>query len=412
MLFRKEAVEATRQRLYGQVLIATPITFWVVTAFLIGIIVVLVVFLATASFARIETVPGVVVPTGGTIQVRTPQAGILAGFTINEGDRVERGQIVGRIVTPVAATGTGTRFAAQLSGLESRVENITQRIIQSEAVATYEVALQDRKALEFNAQITQSRLLVALQRAQIAEFEASVARVSDLFARKLANVETVSVQNMRLNSALQDVQRLEGEIAMLTLRLESIPAEKDQIHARAALDRIELEAERTTLMSEMAVLRGSEPFDIIAPASGFATAIVVADGHSITDSRPLFSILPADEKLQVELYLPSSSIGFVQEGQSVRLLLDAFPYQRFGTLEGVVSELTSSVILPGGSENLVRSDQPVYRVTVALLTDTIWAYGRNQSLQPGMLLKANIVLEDRTILTWLLEPLMSVARRT
>lgn len=412
MLFRKEAVEATRQRLYGQVLIATPITFWFVTAFLIGIICVLGVFLSLASFARIETVPGVVVPTGGMIQVRTPQTGILAGFTINEGDQVERGQVVGRIVTPVAATGTGTRFAAQLSGLESRVENITQRIEQSEAVARYEIALQDRKALEYDAQITQSRRLIALQRAQIAELEQSLARVSALFERKLTNVEAVSVQNMALNSAQQEVQRLEGEVAVMALRRDSIPAQKDQITARAALDRIELEAERTTLMSEIAVMRGSEPFDIVAPVSGIATAIVVADGHNIADSRPLFSILPADEELQAELYLPSSSIGFVQTGQSVRLLLDAFPYQRFGTVEGVVSELTSSVILPGGSGNLISSDQPVYRVKVALLTDSIWAYGRNQPLQPGMLLKANIVLEDRTILTWLLEPLMSVARRT
>jgi membrane fusion protein len=217
---------------------------------------------------------------------------------------------------------------------------------------------------------------------------------------------------MRLNSALQDMQLLENDIAMMSLRLDGIPAEKDQIHARTELGRLELESERTTLISEMEVLRAMEPFDIVAPASGIATAIVVADGHNIADSRPLFSILPADGKLQVELFLPSSSIGFVQEGQSVRLLLDAFPYQRFGTVEGIVSELTSSVILPGGSENLVRADQPVYRVTVELMTDSIWAYGREQFLQPGMLLKANIVLEDRTILTWLLEPLLSVARRT
>jgi membrane fusion protein len=92
--------------------------------------------------------------------------------------------------------------------------------------------------------------------------------------------------------------------------------------------------------------------------------------------------------------------------------LDAFPYQRFGAQSGVVAEITSSVIMPGELQLLVDVQEPVYRITVTLEESTFTANDRELALQAGMLLTANIILEERTILSWLLEPLISVSRRT
>ena len=57
-------------------------------------------------------------------------------------------------------------------------------------------------------------------------------------------------------------------------------------------------------------------------------------------------ILPADGRIEAELLAPSRAIGFIQTGQAVALSLQAFPYQRFGTVPGKISTVSSTVISP------------------------------------------------------------------
>lgn len=118
-----------------------------------------------------------------------------------------------------------------------------------------------------------------------------------------------------------------------------------------------------------------------------------------------------DRLLKAELYIPSRAIAFVEPGLPVRLLLDAFPYQRFGTASGEIQEVTTTVLLPGRDDLMVELQEPVFRATVALHADHIEADGHTHPLQIGMTLTGNIILEERTILSRFLEPIISVLRR-
>ena len=105
-------------------------------------------------------------------------------------------------------------------------------------------------------------------------------------------------------------------------------------------------------------------------------------------------------------------MGFVNEGQEVRLLYDAFPYQQFGSYLGTVTAVSGTIIAP--NEAIVPFDlrEPTYRVSVALNRLEVDAFGKSVRLQPGMMLQANFVLERRSFLDWLLEPLRAVGRRS
>lgn len=412
MLFRKQAIEAQRTRLYGQVLIATPIRFWVVTFFLVSTIVVIVVFLATASFQRIVKAPGAIVPTDGIVNVRAPQSGVISEFDLAEGDRVTQDQVIGRITSATVDNSDGTRIAAQVQRLTGRIENLKRRIEQANVVAALELQAVEQKRVEIESKITELEQLLVLQKDLLSEAEQSFERVSTLSQRDLVNADAMSAQTVHFINARQDVQRLLSEIAGLRVQHNQIPVQKEQSRAQAKLNQIQLESELAALVDEEAVLMSTQAFNIVAPASGRATTVMVSQGDGIGAAVSLFSILPEDNALRAELYLPSSAIGFVQPGQSVQLQLDAFPYQRFGAIEGTVSEVSGSVIMPGTGNLLVASDQPVYRVIVALSQEVINASGQEVPLQPGMLLAANIVLEDRTLLMWLIEPFIAVAQRS
>jgi membrane fusion protein len=86
--------------------------------------------------------------------------------------------------------------------------------------------------------------------------------------------------------------------------------------------------------------------------------------------------------------------------------LDAFPYQKFGVQQAQVLSISGSaqtVAAPGG-----ESSQPHYRIVAGLDKQTLTAYGAEQRLRPGMRLVADINVDERSLLEWLLEPLYSL----
>ena len=106
--------------------------------------------------------------------------------------------------------------------------------------------------------------------------------------------------------------------------------------------------------------------------------------------------------------MPERAIGFVAAGQAVRLSLDAFPFQRFGMLSGVVTEVAHTLLRP---EQLLAAGQPPnepsYRVRVALEAQSITAYGKAVPLQADMQLRADIIFDRRNFIEWLLDPVLS-----
>ena len=109
----------------------------------------------------------------------------------------------------------------------------------------------------------------------------------------------------------------------------------------------------------------------------------------------------------------ASAIGFVRPGQEVALSLQAFPYQRFGTVPGRVRSVSSTVLAPNEVPiQGLNIQEPVYRIRVTLSREAMQAYGESVPLQPGMLVSAQIVFDRRSLLQWLFDPIYAVRQRT
>ena len=102
------------------------------------------------------------------------------------------------------------------------------------------------------------------------------------------------------------------------------------------------------------------------------------------------------------------AIGFIQPGQEVRILYEAFPYQQFGTYSGKVLKISQTILTKSDTFTPIELKEPAYRITVALDRPDIDAYGKKIPLQADMLLRADIILEKRSLISWLLDPLLSV----
>jgi membrane fusion protein len=226
-----------------------------------------------------------------------------------------------------------------------------------------------------------------------------------------AQEEQVLEQRGRLRGMERQRSERQRELAGVRAELQELPIKG--LAQVAAFDR-----NVATLEQELAEAEARRQIVVPAPQSGTVAALQVEVGSTASPATPLMSIVPTDSSLEAHLFTPSRSIGFIREGQPVLIRYQAFPYQKFGHHAGTVASVSRTAVSPGelpaqlsGLSALVGSGEPVYRIVVRLDRQSVLAYGRQQALQSGMQLEADIALERRRLYEWLLEPLYTLTGR-
>jgi membrane fusion protein len=93
----------------------------------------------------------------------------------------------------------------------------------------------------------------------------------------------------------------------------------------------------------IAEIKGRSAYAIRAPVSGRVSTLQATVGQNADPQRLQLEIVPEDAVLHAELFVPARAIGFVEAGQPVRILYDAFPYQHFGTYRGHVVKVSQTI---------------------------------------------------------------------
>ncbi len=135
--------------------------------------------------------------------------------------------------------------------------------------------------------------------------------------------------------------------------------------------------------------------------------------------RPLLVLVPDDTTLQAVLYAPSRTVGFVRPGTPVWLRHEAFPYQKFGHQRGEVVAVST---YPAGLDDQLglasfapdaagagASAEPLYAIIVRLERQVFPAQA-SAPLRPGLRVQADLMMEQRRLWEWMLEPLLTAAK--
>ena len=142
------------------------------------------------------------------------------------------------------------------------------------------------------------------------------------------------------------------------------------------------------------------------------TANSMDEGKQVLPAQPLLNLIPLAATLQADVYLPSRAAGFVRVGTRALLQFQAFPYQKFGQPRGARRQ---AVTRRSGRKRVAlsaacRGNWRAFDIaSLALTKSTVLAYGNEEPLQSGMGFDANLVLDTRTLLEWVFEPLFSVS---
>ncbi len=235
-------------------------------------------------------------------------------------------------------------------------------------------------------------------------------------ARSLSDQGFVSSIQLRQReeawvSARQTQINLEQELGETRLLKKSIGLQRQRALADQQSNLAEIRAAGAEIREKRASYAANSTIVVTAPRSGVVASLAAKSGNAVAAAQQLAVIVPRDAVLQAELWAPSRAVGFVKPGDPVRIMFDAYPYQRFGVGRGQVVKRADAPTSPADLPVPIETKEALYRITVSLDKQAVDGYGQAWRLAAGAHVSADIVLESRTFAEWMLEPLIAIRRR-
>ena len=410
-LFRQQAQANHVNRLYGEISLAQPLSLYLIVAFLTAASLLLVLFLSIFEYARKETVRGYLLPDAGIIRSFPLRSGVITELHVKQGESVTKGQPIATISVQ-SGLDSGQELGERIIELlEFQKVNLAQE--REQRTLLYETEM--RRLIEQRSGITESIAIYSRQN-KLLEERIEILRTEFQQYEELLSSGFLSEAEYQAHRQRQLI--VEQEYEESNRRLADTKMDQAQINAEIDSKPIELEIAISNLENQISNLnqqvdetQNSFRFTVTAPEAGTIASLAAVEGEFIAQNRQIASIIPKGSVLVAELLVPSRSAGFLQLGDEARLRIEAFPYQRFGSVKGTVTRIDRSMILNGEANIPLQLSEPVFRVRTSLESQFVSAYGELFEFRSGMLLEADIILDRRSLIAWILDPILSLRGR-
>jgi hemolysin D len=404
------------------------------------------VLLGWALLAQLDIVavaPGRLVPVAQVKLVQSAEPGIVREILVRDGDRVAAGQVLLRLDATVAGAD-----AVSVAN-ELMLRRITVRAIDAE-VDGRPLKPVDGDALTVFSQV-QAQFAArrqALLDALAHEEQAAVRARNDLLAArqlrdKLSSTLPVLQQAADSHARLhkegfvgellaadkrREVLEREGDLKAQEATVEALSASvgqserrreqlrssyraellRERVDAAATVQRLEQESHKSGLRAQLMEIR--------APYDGVVKDLAVHTlGAVVQAGSALLQVVPRGETLRAEALLANEDIGFVEVGQQVKLKLAAYPFQKYGMLDGRVTQISADAMgqteaARASGTNPMAAPAQTYKAVIELTEQGLrLPSGRYLDIAPGMAVTAESHQGRRTVMEYLLSPVQRVA---
>lgn len=405
-LFRQEVIEARRQRLSGTVIAAVPPSARLYTALIAAIAAVIVLTLVFGSYGASSAVRGIVAYDTGVARVYPRQAAEVRRLLVAVGQHVDAGT---PLVALSLAQGEGG-LTEQIAQIDRQIAELDRQLRLAESSGASDIDSLKTQRAGLGETATSLERQRAIAREQIALSEKSVAR-SQRLAKEGAGTQR------QVDAARADLLARRSEVESLTERLITARSTIADLGIRLAQGGLnsgkansQLLAQRAALVNQRSELQRADNIVLTAPVTGDVSDIAAEPGKHATADGSLVTIVPDGGKMEIWFYASSQAVGFARPGQTVRLRFDAFPYQKYGSGRGTVTDISRVAVDPASIDPALGIREAVFRVRVRI--DTVG--GQSDALsrvRPGMSVSGDLITERRPLWALLFAPVReSLAR--
>lgn len=399
--------------------------------------------LTWSFFGKIDVIAsanGKVVPAGSVKAIQPIELGYVRAIYVKNGQRVKAGELlieldstltkadVDKATQSLAAAEVITaRNAALLEHLQGRRARlrlpygtpadvtVTQKNLLGMSIAEYEgerkSLLQQRAELEAElasaqAEITKLTQTLPLVEKQLEAREQlaskgyfSKIRLLEYQQLKVEHIQNIEVQRAKVAGVSASIgnidaqlMKLKGNFSKSTI-MELFQAQENAKFARE-------EVTKTVRRKQYQQLR--------APVSGIVQELNIFNtGAIVQPAQVMMIIVPDQVEPQVKAAILNKDIGFVREGQKVKVKIDAFNFIEFGFINGVVDSISADAIQVQQNSNYKLTDENlIYNAYIRLNSHNIYANGLKNKIKPGLSVRVEIKTGERRIIDYFLSPVI------
>ncbi len=409
-LFRPEAIAHRKQTELAGV-ISNPMVSWALPLFSTLCCLVVIAFALLVDIARKEVVTGYLIPADGWSRAVAPREGIVTAFTVTAGDFVYKGDVIAHLGDALGTRTGSTLVDEQVRAINEQIEELSARLNRvTEEYRVKKLELEDAShhnrisidmvqgELQILEELLDSKRL-RLENSQVLQAQGGVSSNQVSLLQEEVNRESISVQ-----SSLRALANLELNNRRYASNQESLKFEEER-------ELFRLEQQIRTLSLQLIEIGTQGEANILAPRTGIVALVRGNEGDAVRKGELVATIAPKDPHNIAKLLVPSNAIGFLEPGQSVRLMYDAFPHDQYGTFAAEVVDISGTPLEPSDLPRGVPINESVFSVEAKLETQHVIANGETRQLIPGMLLTADIIVSQETLIDWFFRPLRAASGR-
>lgn len=386
-----------------------------------------------AAFTRIDVIvrtEGRIVPAGKSQIVQHLEGGIVRKILVQEGQVVTSGQPLMELSDIQARSSLGQE-QSKLSALRGREARLLAELTGQGSIS-FPADLNDPNVIKVETSAWQARRSqlaeeIRVLRAQSSQKGSELTEIASKRRNLQGELDVLTkqlhvIEGLRKNNAASEmevleiqsrIQRLNSQIAEATTANPRLRAAQSEAESRVseAIARFRAEASSALTQVREELAKASHEIGtnvdrvdrgvVRAPVSGFINKLNVATiGGVVRPSEVLLEITPSDQRIVIETRANPNDRANLRRGLHARVRIGAYDYATFGTLDGQVTDVSADTIT---DERGTR----FYRVNVEINASTMASRVRHPgALIPGMAASADIVVGKRTILSYLLSPLL------
>jgi len=410
---------------------APRIALWLIMAFAL-------IAVMWAVFGRIDVVAtavGKIIPNDRTKVIQPMETAVVKAIHVRDGQMVQLGQVLIELDATSAAADSDRLHNEALT---ARLEALRAQALLSALASGTPPKLQPLDGAD------PARLLAEQSQAsgQYQEYQARQLQLQDEIIRRRAELQTTQEQVTKLEQTVPIARQRADDYRKLVkenfisqhgyLEREQARIEQEQDLASSRSKAMEIRAALTEVQQQQATLAAETRRQLLdqhnlaaqkaasleqelvkadqrgrlmrmtAPVAGTVQQLAVNTvGGVVTPAQPLMMIVPRDNVLEVEAMLPNKDIGFVNPGQEAEVKVETFPFTKYGTLHGTITQVSSDAIQ---DEKLGL----IYSTRVTLAKDTLRVENKTVRLTPGMAVTVEVKTGTRRVIEYFLSPLMQV----
>jgi hemolysin D len=393
------------------------------------------------AFAKLDIVAvaqGRLVPQTYVKIVQPAEAGIVREILVKEGDEVDAGQALLRLDPTVNASDSAAvsrelqlhrlqirRIESELAGISMKrtaqddpdlfaqmeAQRVSHRQEFLDAVAREESA-RERATKDLQA----ARELLTKLEATLPSYEKTAKAYEKLAQNNLVGGIQAEERRREAIEKAQDLKAQRATVASLEATIDESRRRAAQlgsnyvndlnqarIDATTAINRLEQQSRKLHFQNGLLELRAPQA----AIVKELATTTV---GAVVQPGSVLLSLVPRGEPLVAEVQIENKDVGFVSPKQVVRLKLAAYPFQKYGMLEGKVQNVSAdaSVVKRSGSQGADHLQPFGFKALIVLNQQKLHSGQKHLPIAAGMQVSAEIVQGQRTVMEYLLSPVQRV----